>query len=154
MQKKLYKCFIWDGRKCRDLCKKNYTNVLYGTDGNVETYAKKNTNVSYETDGNIENYTNVLYGTDGNIETYAKKLHKCFIWDGRKRRDLCKKISQMVYMGRTEMYSLMQKKITQMCHMGRTETRRTDGRTEMLMPHISEILHDPLLESLSPKVRD
>ena len=44
---------------------------------------KNYANVSYETDGNIENYTNVLYGTDGNVETYAKKINKCFMWDGK-----------------------------------------------------------------------
>ena len=71
MQKKLHKCFIWDGRKCRDLCKKNYTNVLYGTDGNVETYAKK-FHKWFIWDGRKcivlckKNYTNVSYGTDGN----------------------------------------------------------------------------------------
>ena len=78
-----YKCFIWDGRKRRDLCKKNYTKVLYGTDGNIETYAKK-VHKCFIWDGRKhrdlckKNYTNVLYETDGNVETYAKKITQMF----------------------------------------------------------------------------
>ena len=61
----------------------------------LKTYAKKYTNVLYGTEKHRDlckkNYRDVLYGTDDNVETYAKKSHKCFKWDRRQCRDLCKK---------------------------------------------------------------